>query len=175
MRRIQLEQWVPVPLGDVFRFFADPHNLPRIMPRTLQARLDGLTIVPPKVAPEGNDPPAAGAGSEVLLSFRPFPFFPARASWLARIVEFEWNSYFVDVQARGPFRALRHRHGFRAENRGGRSGTVIEDLVEYDPGFGAVGRLADALLIHPMFRSTFEHRQRAVEEYFAAGGRGGED
>ena len=170
IRQIRAEQWVPADLPDVFHFFADPHNLPRIMPGALQARLENLKIVPPEVMPEGHNSPVAGVGSEVLLSFRLLPCLPARARWLARIVEFEWNSYFVDVQARGPFRAVRHRHGFREESRNGRSGTVIEDLLGYDVGWGVAGSGAGLLLIHPILQRSFEYRHRAVEQLFGAAG-----
>ena len=37
--RIQFEQWVAVPVEQVFRFFSNPNNLPRIMPPGLRTRL----------------------------------------------------------------------------------------------------------------------------------------
>ena len=45
-QRITFEQWVPAPLAEVFGFFSDPANLPRIMPPALGARLVGTNLVP---------------------------------------------------------------------------------------------------------------------------------
>jgi ligand-binding SRPBCC domain-containing protein len=164
---IRAAQWLPARLPDVFRFFANPRNLPRIMPDVLQARLEDLKLVRAEEMPEDDSSWAAGVGSEILLSFRLIPYLPPRARWLARIVEFEWNSYFVDVQARGLFRSVRHRHAFREESRNGRDGTTIEDAVEYDVGFGAAGAVADFLVIRRVFQRTFDYRHRAVERLFA--------
>src|SRR3954451_16784048 len=36
------EQWVPFPLARVFAFFADPLNLPRLMPAWQDARIDRM-------------------------------------------------------------------------------------------------------------------------------------
>jgi hypothetical protein len=60
-------------------------------------------IVPPRakkgsrnpVAIEGLRPLIAGAGSTMIISFRPVPYLPLRVHWEARIVEFFWNSFFA--------------------------------------------------------------------------------
>src|SRR5262249_37431423 len=127
IRRIQFEQWVPVEVGRVFQFFADPNNLPRIMPPETGTTLVALKLVPPLSAPdkqpELSNPDFAGAGSEIVTSFRLVPFLPLRAQWIALITEFEWNHHFADVQKKGPFKRFHHRHEFSAETRDGVNGT----------------------------------------------------
>lgn len=160
----QSRRWVPFPVDRVFHFFADPENLPLIMPPSQQARLERIELVPPPPHPGGNPIEAlAGAGSDMLVSFRALPWHPARIMWRARIVSFEWNSMFRDVQVEGPMKSWTHTHHFLTSHRNGQDGTLIVDLVEYDPGFGLFGAIADAFCIRHALRSTFNYRSQATE------------
>ena len=47
---VQFEQWVLVPIETVFLFFANPKNLPRIMPPETATELAALRLVPPPAA-----------------------------------------------------------------------------------------------------------------------------
>src|SRR5215468_7660228 len=109
VHRVQFEAWTPFPLSRVFLFFADPNNLPRIMPPETATRIDALRLVPP---PERlgvpNSGTIAGVGSELDTSFRVSPGLPFRARWIARITEFEWNHHFEDIQIKGPFHSWHH-------------------------------------------------------------------
>jgi ligand-binding SRPBCC domain-containing protein len=104
----------------------------------------------------------AGVGSEITTSFRMIPGLPFRLRWIARIVEFEWNHHFADVQAKGPLRHFHHRHEFASEVREGKDGTVVRDVIDYDPGFGPLGRIADAVVFRTQLTRTFQHRQRVL-------------
>jgi ligand-binding SRPBCC domain-containing protein len=169
IHRIQFEQWVPVPIEKVFLFFATPNNLPRIMPPETGTRLAALKLAPPPGNPAGlaavpNRDSLAGAGSEIVTSFRPLPFLPFRAQWVALITEFEWNHHFADIQKKGPFKRFKHRHEFSAETQDGASGTTVRDVIEYDPGFGVLGDLAQRFFIEPSLKQTFEYRQKMLEK-----------
>jgi ligand-binding SRPBCC domain-containing protein len=155
--RVTFEQWVPVPLREVFRFFSDPANLPRLMPPALEARLVGRAIAPPALV-----------GTEIAVSIRPFPFLPLRTLWIARITEFEQDHHFADVQAKGPFRRFAHRHEFERSSRDGREGTIVRDLVEYDLGFGPLGTAAQRLFVARQLQRTFQHRQKTLETLLSA-------
>jgi len=163
---IVFEQWVPAPVERVFLFFADPQNLPRIMPPATGTRLAELKLIPP--AGRVADQPLAGVGSEIFTSFRLFPFLPFRATWIALITEFEWNHHFADIQKRGPFKTFHHRHEFRAETREGVSGTTVRDAITCDAGFGALGALAEKIFVLPQLRSTFAYRQNALVNLLGA-------
>jgi ligand-binding SRPBCC domain-containing protein len=169
IHRIQFEQWVPVDTDRVFLFFANPNNLPRIMPPATGTELAALNLVPPPSGP--NEQSAilirnslAGVGSEVVTSFRPVPFLPFRALWIALITEFEWNHHFADIQKKGPFKRFQHRHEFSVETRKGTTGTIVRDLIEYDAGFGVLGDVADKLFIAPSLNQTFDYRQKILEK-----------
>jgi ligand-binding SRPBCC domain-containing protein len=166
---VQFEQWVPVALERVFLFFANPGNLPRIMPPQTGTELVRLELIsPPRVAAETatimDRSPLAGAGSEIVTSFRVVPFLPFRAQWTALIIEFEWNHHFADVQKQGPFKSFHHRHELREETRNQVKGTVVRDVVEYDVGFGWLGELAQRLFVRRQLQGTFAYRQRALEK-----------
>jgi ligand-binding SRPBCC domain-containing protein len=164
----QFEQWVPVPVERVFLFFANPGNLPRIMPPETGTALIRVNLVPPPgVSPVRatvtDEEPLAGAGSEIVTAFRVVPFLPFRVRWIALITDFEWNHYFVDVQKKGPFKSFRHRHELRAEARSGVSGTTVRDSIEYEIGFGFVGELAQKFFVARQLQRTFEYRQKTLE------------
>jgi ligand-binding SRPBCC domain-containing protein len=171
--RVEFEQWVPVSIEKVFLFYANPNNLPRIMPPETRTQLAALSLLPPPTA--STEQPAianrnllAGVGSEIVTSFRLFPFLPFRTQWVALIIEFEWNHHFVDIQKKGPFKRFKHRHEFSVEMRSGTSGTIVRDVIEYDAGFGVLGDLAHKFFIERQLRRTFRYRQKKLEKLLAA-------
>ncbi len=160
--RFEAEQWLPLEKERVFRFFASPENLPRISPPQSSARLTRLRLIAP---PQVNDSQhLAGAGSEVEISIRAFPYFPFRLRWMARITEFAFGEYFQDLQIRGPFRKWEHRHEFATVVRDGRPGTLVRDVVEYEVGHGLAGWLAERWLIRRMIEAGFDYRHRRTAE-----------
>src|ERR1700753_299758 len=108
----QAEQCLPYPVELVFAFFANPENLPRLMPKWQAARIEEAHLYPPPVHPDGSQPGgiAAGDGTRLTLSFHPFPGSPVRVSWEAAISQFVWNEQFCDTQVRGPFHFWHHCH-----------------------------------------------------------------
>jgi ligand-binding SRPBCC domain-containing protein len=175
-QRLETEQWVPFPVELVFAFFANPANLPHLMPRKFEMRIEDARIVAPPPRPVAADPVrrfksvAAGAGSEILISFYPIPWVPRRVSWLVCVTEFEWNSHFCDAQMHGPFTAFHHRHGIQTEFREGQEGTLVSDVVEYALPYGWLGRMGGAL-VRRRLASSFAHRQKRLPEILAAASR----
>jgi ligand-binding SRPBCC domain-containing protein len=170
--KLEFAEWVPVPINKVFAFFADPENLPRLMPPETQTKVDGFQLVAPPPPPSGDlntieTHHAAGTGSIIDTSFRPLRWFPWRRKWTAAITEFEWNHHFADVQQKGPFKRWHHRHEFIQDNRNGSSGTLVRDEIEYEVGYGPFGAVANALLIEKKMRQIFAHRQKVLPELLA--------
>jgi len=166
-QRLQFEQWVPVAIEEDFLFFANPANLPRIMPPSSGTELLEVKLVPPpgveSVASTITDrAPLAGVGSEIVTSFRLVPFLPLRRTWIARITEFKWNHHFADEQTKGPFKAFHHRHEFEPRECRGMAGTVLRDVIDCEVGFGYLGVIAQKLVVKQIFRRIFEFRHRAV-------------
>ncbi len=170
-QRFEAEQWIAVPLPQVFAFFADPRNLPRIMPPKQGAKLVRLSLVSPSFPPGqtlATIPYMAGVGTEIIFKFRAIPYLPMHERWTALITEFSLNEYFRDVQKQGPFRHWHHRHSFEGKTIDGRDGTLVRDVVEYEVGFGVIGRMLETLLFQGMLGRTFEYRKKAVEQILAA-------
>lgn len=165
--QVHFEHWVPFPLGTVFLFFANPENLPRIMPPATATRIEHLNLIPPAESSAPNAQILAGIGSEIITSFHLLPFLPFRARWTALITEFEWNHHFADIQKTGPFKSFHHRHELAAETRNGVSGTTVRDVIEYDVGYGLLGRVANQIFVNRQFRRTFAYRQGALVKLLA--------
>jgi ligand-binding SRPBCC domain-containing protein len=167
---LRTSQWTPFPVELVFAFFANPGNLPHLMPQWQQARIESSRLIAPPARPIAPDPalrfqsPAAGVGSEIAVSFRPVPGIPLRTGWLARITEFVWNSHFCDEQLQGPFASWKHRHGIAAEVRQDVNGTLISDEVEYALPLGPLGIVAHAVFVRRQMEATFAYRQLRLEE-----------
>jgi ligand-binding SRPBCC domain-containing protein len=175
-QRFETQQWVPFPIELVFAFFANPSNLPHLMPPALKSRIEDVRLQPPPPRPQATDPArrfrsiAAGAGSEILISFRPVRFVPQRLSWMARIEEFEWNSHFIDEQVHGPFKRFRHRHGVGAEARDNVEGTLVTDAIEFELPGGGLGSLASGV-VRGQLKKAFAYRQQRLLEVLATAAR----
>jgi ligand-binding SRPBCC domain-containing protein len=173
VHRFEARQWVPFPVELVFAFFANPANLPHLMPRRLKMRIEEAHLKPPPPRPVASDATrrfrsvAAGPGSEILISFRPIPLLPFRAHWAAEITQLVWNSHIVDEQISGPFARFRHRHGIEAEVVEGAEGTAVTDEIEYELPASALGAIADPF-IRAALKSTFAERQKRLPELLSA-------
>jgi ligand-binding SRPBCC domain-containing protein len=178
MHTFHSQQWLPLPTELVFAFFANPANLPRLMPAWQQARIEEATIVspPPLLSPSALAKAlstfAAGAGTRLTLSFRPIPFSPVRLKWQAEIDSFAWNHQFSDVQLRGPFAHWHHTHTLTPETLIGESGnaipgTLVRDEVQYQLPLGKLGDLAHPMIARQL-RRTFDYRHRRTRELLAA-------
>lgn len=153
------EQWVPFPVAQVFAFFSDPFNLPKLLPPWQDARIDSLELHSPDDAAL---PHAADRGSRILLSFRPLPLSPIRLRWLALIDDFAMNQRFCDLQVTGPFGYWRHCHLVTAEQHADTAGTRITDVVDYEWPGGPIGSALNLLGGRLQIRQIFHYRQRQV-------------
>jgi ligand-binding SRPBCC domain-containing protein len=113
---VTARSWVAAPLDDVFRFFDDPANLSRLMPRPVAIRLVRVDPAPPR------------PGS--VFEFR-YGLGPLERPWTVRLLERVPGQGFVDETLSGPMARFHHTHTFRASRRGG---TWIEDRVDFHVG-----------------------------------------
>ncbi len=144
------------------------------MPAWQRARIEEASIVPPpKMGQRGQATIAAGAGTRMTLSFRPFPYSPFRVPWEAEISEFAWNDHFCDVQLRGPFRYWKHCHRVSAATEDGIAGTLIADHVEYELPLGLLGELAQRIALRRQIEGTFAYRQKQLSALLKQGSAAG--
>jgi len=167
------EQWLPHPPSLVFAFFANPQNLPPLLPRWQRARIEQAAFAAPPPRPARTPHYAgliAGPGSRLTLSFRILPLIPIRLSWEALIEDFTWNESFTDVQLRGPFTFWRHTHTIRPgpPARNAQPGVTLHDEVHYELPFGPLSPLADKLFMRPQLNRIFGYRHQRTAELLAA-------
>ena len=168
----QTSQWLPYPPELVFAFFANPENLPRLMPKWQRARIEEAIFSPPPPRPA--DAPrypgmAAGDGTRLILSIRPFPLSPFRLPWEALIENFRWNHGFCDIQIRGPFASWRHCHTVEPsiDPTTQQHGTLLRDEVHYELPLGALSPFANTIFIRHQLAATFAYRQKRTAELLA--------
>ena len=142
-------QFLPRSPSAVFGFFADAANLEAITPRFLRFRI--RTPLPVRM------------GEGTLLEYE-LRLFGVPFRWLTRIDAYEPDRRFVDRQLRGPYRRWVHLHEFHAVA----GGTEVRDRVDYEIGFGPMGRLAHALFVRRSLERIFEFRAAALAALFAA-------
>lgn len=161
------EQWLPSPVEDVFAFFADPDNLLALLPPREQARIETVDLVPPPRRASGaKSASAAGNGSRITLSFRPFPLCPVRVRWQAEISDFAWNERFCDRQIKGPFASWTHCHYVRRIDAIEVDVTLVTDVVEYKVPFGPIGALVHRLFLRKQIENMFAYRQAQLATIF---------
>ncbi|MFT4648110.1 MAG: ligand-binding SRPBCC domain-containing protein [Planctomycetota bacterium] len=138
--RLDREQYIELPHGKVFEFFADPENLEAITPPWMQFRIVGCST------PEIEE----GTVLDYALKVRGMP-----TKWRSLIREWNPPHSFIDEQLVGPYRRWIHLHTFEAQG----SGTLIGDHVDYAvPG----GKLIEKLLVQPELRRIFDYRQHSL-------------
>lgn len=143
VHRLERRQYVARPLDEVFGFFAEAGNLERITPPWL-----GFRVLSP-------DPVQMGAGA--LIDYR-LRLHGIPLGWTSQIELWEPARQFVDRAIRGPFSLWHHRHRFSASG----GGTIVSDEVHYAPPLGALGELADGLVVARDLDRIFGHRREAV-------------
>ncbi|HTU31366.1 MAG TPA: SRPBCC family protein [Solirubrobacteraceae bacterium] len=148
VHRLERRQFVARPVDEVFSFFAEAGNLERITPPWLSFRV--LTPDPVRMA--------VGTLIDYRLRLHGIPL-----GWTSQIEVWEADSptpQFVDRAIRGPFSLWHHRHRFAASGEG----TIVSDEVHYAPPLGALGEIADQLIVARDLDQIFAHRQQAVAE-----------
>ena len=149
VRSIHEEQWLPLPLADVFSFFSDAQNLEKVTPDSVGFRI--LTRLP-LVMKEG-----LTIDYEIRLHGIPM-------RWSSLITEWNPPEHFTDVQVKGPYAIWRHKHSFKELN----GGTLAIDDVQYAvplswlPGVS----LVEHFFVKPELRRIFAYRKRALRKHF---------
>ena len=100
-------------------------------------------------------------GGRVVLEIRQGP---ATVRWEIAHTHLEENRIFVDEQVRGPFSRWRHEHRFEAREGGG---SVLEDVIEWEPPLGVVGDAFAGATIERKLRRMVAFRARRLRNDLA--------
>jgi hypothetical protein len=84
---------------------------------------------------------------------------PVDLTWEVEHRDYVENRQFVDVQVKGPFQSWVHTHRFSPSEGGG---TVMEDVVEWEPPLGAATEFFATHLVEKEMRRAFAFRHRRL-------------
>lgn len=148
---LERRQFLPIGIGEAWRFFSSPRNLDAITPPDL-----GFRIVR---CPEG--PMYEGE----IITYRVKIAPAVWVTWVTEIKGVEEGRCFIDEQRAGPYRFWHHRHLFEEKD----GGTLMTDLVHYALPLGPLGALAHGLFVKRKLEGIFRYRQEVLERRFGGG------
>jgi ligand-binding SRPBCC domain-containing protein len=97
-----------------------------------------------------------GLGDEVTWSAR---HFGVRQTLTSRITAFDRPHHFRDSMVRGAFRRFDHDHFFVARGEE----TEMRDVFDFESPLGALGQLADALVLRHYLLRFLERRNEEIK------------
>jgi len=83
--------------------------------------------------------------------------------WDLEHLEYQYGRSFTDCQVRGPFRSWRHRHRMIPS---GPDACVLEDAIDYELPFGALGRVLGGPLVQWKLKRLFAFRHQVTKMAF---------
>jgi len=78
-----------------------------------------------------------------------------------RITEMQHPSRFVDEQADGSFKLMKHEHHFKPCD----NGTIMIDLFHFESPYGAIGKLLNSFYLTRYVKSLLQVRNKVIKEY----------
>ena len=141
---LEVETVLPLPVDEVFAFFAEAGNLQQITP----PELDFEVVTPLPVPMEGG----------TLIEYR-LRLFGVPFRWRTRIALWDPPHRFLDEQIQGPYREWIHLHEFEPTPEG----TRMRDRVRYRLPLHPLSRPATALVRRQLDR-IFHFRAEAIRD-----------
>lgn len=147
--QFQREQFIKASIDELWDFISSPQNLKKITPKNL-----GLDIRTPNLSNKIYE--------GMIISYTVSPLFGIPTNWVTEITHIKDKSYFVDEQRVGPYKIWHHQHIILPKN----NGVIMKDIVSYQPPFGVLGRIANALVIRNTLNEIFDYRTIALEKIY---------
>lgn len=85
----------------------------------------------------------------------------AKRTLITRMEHLEFPEAFDSILISGPFKRLHHQHHFKSIT----NGTLLIDLLEYEPAFGMAGKMADTMIIRPFLKKYLEAKNKLIKQY----------
>jgi ligand-binding SRPBCC domain-containing protein len=99
-------------------------------------------------------------GARVSLLVGPAPF---SLRWDLEHLDYQPGRSFTDIQRRGPFRYWKHVHLMIPD---GSKACVLQDTIEYELPFGALGALIGGWFVRQKLKRLFEFRHSVTQRAF---------
>ena len=142
-------QEINASIDEIWKFISDPSNLKLITPDYMGFDITSEDI--PSKMYEG-----------MIISYKVSPLLGIKTTWVTEITHLKENSYFVDEQRVGPYKIWHHQHMIQPMAKG----TLMTDIVSYQPPLGFLGSIANELIIKGKLNEIFEYRTKALDEIF---------
>lgn len=139
------EQFIDLPIEEIFNFFGEAKNLESITPTSLNFSIEKMST------------PHIEQGTEIDYRLK-IHGVPVR--WKTRIQEWKPPHYFVDEQLKGPYSQWIHLHEFVPLG----TGTLMRDRVRYKMPMGIFGKLAAGRWVKADIQQIFNYRRQRVPE-----------
>lgn len=79
----------------------------------------------------------------------------------SRVTEMIKPKLFIDEQAEGDFKMMKHEHHFKpCEN-----GTIMIDLIQFEAPYGIAGKWFNTLYLTRYIRKLMEQRNKTIKEF----------
>ena len=145
---LEFEQYIDLPLEDVFGFFSKPENLSLITPSRL--KFDIITPTPLEMK-DGQ-----------FIDYSLTILYTIKLLWRTLITHYEKPYKFVDQQIKGPYSLWHHTHTFEEKD----GGTIIKDNLTYAIPMGIIGRLIHFIYIKHDIKGIFNYRHKILDKIF---------
>ncbi len=143
-------QKIPASMEVVWDFIASPNNLKDITPPYM-----GFEIT-------NEVGRSAKMYQGMIISYKVSPMLGIKLDWVTEITHVKMMEYFVDEQRIGPYNLWHHQHKIEPIE----GGVLMTDIVTYQPPFGILGTIANALFIKRQLKEIFAYRTLAIETRF---------
>ncbi|MFT5580915.1 MAG: ligand-binding SRPBCC domain-containing protein [Lentimonas sp.] len=143
------EQCFKNSVDELWDFISNPKNLKLITPDYMgfEVTSEGL----PDKMYEG-----------MIISYKVSPLLGIKTTWVTEITHVKDKHYFVDEQRVGPYNIWHHQHFLEATPKG----TLMKDIISYEPPFGLLGNMANALIIKRKLKEIFAYRTKVLNKLF---------
>ena len=140
--------FISAPVGAVFGFLTDPHQLPYLLGDFMDVKALGA----PEIAARGGE----------------YSFEVMRFGWAFdvryRLEKIVCNRCVVYRQTEGFFKLWRHEALF--EEKKEQAGTVVQDRIHYELPFGLVGHMVDDVFWRRDLKNILASRAQKTQNHF---------
>lgn len=144
-------QKIPTTIDEIWDFVSSPSNLKDITPEHMGFVVTGNTGI-------GKMYPG------MIITYKVSPLLGIKLNWVTEITHVRDKEYFVDEQRIGPYALWHHEHKIEAIA----GGVLMTDIITYQPPFGVIGAIANALFIKKQLKEIFDYRKLALEKKYGA-------
>lgn len=143
------KQKLATTIDEAWAFISNPSNLKKITPPHM-----GFDIT------SGNEDTDMYAG--MIITYKVSPVLGIKMNWVTEISHVEDKQFFIDEQRIGPYNFWHHQHRISPI----KNGVLMEDIITYQPPFGIVGILLNAIFIRKNLNKIFNFRREILREMY---------